>query len=304
MNNQKITIDFIGIGAGRSGTIWILNALGEHPEICFPYKKELNYFSSPRPEGGPSEYEKRGINGYLKLFKSCQGKIKGEFSSHYMPDLKVAKIIKKNFPDIKIWACIREPVERAFSDYVRGKEFHLKENEDFETAFKAKKNKLYKEGDGYRERGFYYKQLKPYFDLFPRKNIKVILFEDFKKDNKKVIKELYKFLGVDPNFTPSIIGKRINERTGAKFKSLRAFISFLAKMSHKLERSSIGNIIFAFKRETKIDEFFNKLNEKNTKKIAENEILNIELHKKLKKFYSEDIKKLEELIKRDLNLWK
>src|SRR3989344_3247775 len=159
-------VNFIGIGAGRSGTIWMLNALEEHPQIWFPNPRELNYFSSPREDNSPSEYEKRGIKGYLDLFKKCpKEKICGEFSSHYMPDPKVSKIIKEHFPNVKILAIIREPVERAFSDYVRGKEFHLKENQDFESAFFAKKNKLYKEGDGYRERGFYYKHLKPYFDI-------------------------------------------------------------------------------------------------------------------------------------------
>ncbi len=298
-------VDFIGIGAGRSGTIWILNALEEHPQIWFPNPRELNYFSSPRADNSPSEYETRGIKGYLDLFKRCpREKICGEFSSHYMPDQKVSKIIKKHFPNIKIWAIIREPVERAFSDYIRGKEFHLKENENFESAFFAKKNKLYKEGDSYRERGFYYKHLKPYFDLFPKENIKILLFDDFKKDNEKVIKELYNFLGVDSSFKPSIIGKKINERTGTKFKGLRSIISSLASISHQLEKSLIGKLIFAFKRKTKINKIFNRINELNTKESVEKDKLDSNLHKKLKKTYLEDIKKLEKLIGRDLKEWK
>ena len=298
-------VDFIGIGAGRSGTIWMLNALEEHPQIWFPNPRELNYFSSPREDNSPSEYEKRGIKGYLDLFKKCpKEKICGEFSSHYMPDPKVSKIIKEHFPNVKIWAIIREPVERAFSDYVRGKEFHLKENQDFESAFFAKKNKLYKEGDGYRERGFYYKHLKHYFDIFPKENIKILLFDDFKKNNEQVVKELYTFLGVDSSFKPLILGEKINERTGTKFKSLRAVISFLANISHQLEKSLIGKFIFAFKRKTRINEFFNGINELNTKKTAEKEKLDPRLHKKLKKTYLEDIKKLEKLINKDLSSWK
>ncbi|MCH8086203.1 MAG: hypothetical protein IIC15_07310 [Thaumarchaeota archaeon] len=48
---------------------------------------------------------------------SFYGKIKGELSSHYMPDPKVPKILKSNFQDLKVWAVIRNPVERAFSNY-------------------------------------------------------------------------------------------------------------------------------------------------------------------------------------------
>jgi hypothetical protein len=300
---SKIDVDFLGIGAGRSGTIWILNALAEHPEICFPYTKELNYFSNPRAEEMSSEYEKRGINGYLDMFKGCKDKIKGEFSSHYMPDKKVAGIIKRHFPNIKLWAILREPVERAFSDYIRGKEFHLKEDGDFESAFFAKKNMLYKNGDGYRRRGYYYDQLKVYFDLFPKDNIKIILFDDFKKDNKKVIKELYKFLGVDDSFTPSIIGKKINERTGTKNKTLKETIGFLAGISHKIENSFIGSAYFAFKRKTKINEVFNKINEANTGRERMSEKLDPEIHRKLKKEYVEDRKKLEKLLGRNLSFW-
>ncbi|MBS3091799.1 sulfotransferase domain-containing protein [Candidatus Pacearchaeota archaeon] len=304
MGSNNSSVDFVGIGVGRSGTIWILNALAEHKGIWFPYTKELNYFSNPHG-GEVSEYDKRGINGYLDLFKECpKNKIKGEFSSHYMPDPKVPKILKKHFPNVKIWAILRDPVERAFSDYVRGKEFHLKEKDSFEEAFFAEKNILYKKGDGYQERGYYYKHLKRYFELFSRENIKIILYDDFKKDNEKVIKELYEFLGVDPLFKPSIIGKRINERTGTKFRGIKKVITFLAKISHKLEEGMIGKLIYTIKRKTGINRFFNQLNELNTKKEVEKEKLDPELRDKLKVVYLDDITKLEKLIGRDLSEWK
>lgn len=298
-------VDFMGIGAGRSGTTWVTQILEDHPQISFSSPRELNYFSSPRSDNSKSEYDKIGIKGYLKMFDSCKKEtIKGEFSAHYLPDPKVAKIIKKNFPNIKLWASLREPVERAFSDYKRGKEFHLKEKESFEKAFSSDNNALYKKGDGYRARGYYYKQLKKYFDIFPKKNIKVILYDDIKNDPKKVVKEMYEFLGVDSDFVPPSLNKRINIYSGTKFKSIRGIINSLATIYHKLEAGSLGKVFITFKRATKINSLFNAINEANTKKKDKKGDLDPKTEAKFKKTYAEDITKLEKLINRNLGAWK
>ena len=50
------------------------------------------------------------------------------------------------------------------------------------------------------EKGFYYKQLKKYYDVFPKEQIKIILFEDMIKNPGEVTQEVFKFLGVDSSF--------------------------------------------------------------------------------------------------------
>ncbi len=302
--NNSLNPNFIGIGASRSGTTWLLTVLEEHPEVSFPYAKELNYLSSPRSDDQPSEYEKRGIKGYLKLFESCdKNKIKGELSNHYLPDKKVATIIKKHFPNVKIFVSIRNPVERAFSDYLSSKKFHLQEKDSFEEAFYKEKNILYKKGRGYKERGLYYQQLKPYFDLFPKENIHVVLFDDIENNPEKVVKDFYNFLGIKDSFIPPSLHKVINKSPETKFKLLKKAISFLAALSHKLEKGSLGPFLFYIKRKTKADKFFNNINKANTKP-AEKEKLDSYLYKKINQFYIKDIKNLEKLIKRDLSPWR
>jgi len=297
-------INFIGIGAGRSGTTWIVNILSEHPQIFCPEIGKLNYFANTRPFNKDSEYDKRGIKGYLELFKECpEGNIKGEFSSYYIINPKVAFIIKKHFPNVKIWACIREPVERAYSDWLAFKQFKVKEKDSFDKAFFKEQTGLYPEGDGYRHRGFYYKQLKPYFDLFPKENIKIILHEDILKDPGKVAKEFYEFLGVDSNYVPKNLRETPGKSTETKFKLVRQTVNSLAGFSHKLEGSSFGGFIFWFKRKTKINEVFNKINDINVKESNKTK-LDPETNKKLKAVYLEDIEQLEKLINRDLSSWK
>ena len=297
-------IDFIGIGAGRSGTTWIVNVLSEHPQICCPRLGKLNYFASTRPYNLESEYDKKGIKGYFELFKYCKkDKTKGDFSSYYMINPKVVHIIKKHLPNVKIWACLREPVERAYSDWLAFKKFKIKENEEFETAFFKEQKGLYPPGDGYRHRGFYYEQLKPYFDLFPKENIKIILHEDILRNPVKTAREFYKFLGVDSNYVPKNLNERPAKSTETRFKFLRQMINFLAETSHKLEGSSFGKYIFWIKRKTGISDLFNKINDFNVKESEKSKI-DSDIKKRLKKIYNDDIEKLEKLIGRDLSLWK
>ena len=141
-------VQFIGVGAGRSGTTWTVRILSEHPQIFCPRLGELNYFANTRPYNTASEYDKMGIKRYIELFKDGEDKVKGDFSSYYMVNPHVAEIIKKHFPNAKIWACLRDPVERAYSDWLAFINFKLKDNENFESAFFGEQTGLYPKGDG------------------------------------------------------------------------------------------------------------------------------------------------------------
>lgn len=297
---KEIKIDFIGIGAARSGTSWTAKILMQHPEICFPRTKELNYFSRTRANMTKSEYSLTGIDGYLNKFKHCPiSSIKGEFSTYYLPDPDVPEIIKQHFPLAKILVCLRDPLERAFSDYQNIKQTVLKEEDSFEKALLKKNSKSL---DSYKERGMYHKQLNPYFKLFPRKNIKVILFDDIKKNPKKLIKDIYKFLKVDANFVPSNLSPEgVVKQT--KYTYLRKYINSLRAFYNYLESKKIGRILSFIKRKIKLNEFFEYLNRINTKKFNKPK-LDPKLKNKLKKIYASDINKLEKLIKKDLSSWK
>ena len=297
---KNVKIDFIGVGAPRCGTTWIAECLMEHPEICFPYTKELNFFSKTRANNTKSEYEISGIEGYYKLFENCDGeKKKGEFSTYYMIDKNAAEIIKKHFPEIKIIIALRNPVDRAFSDYKNVKYIHLKEKDDFETAF----FKFDKGLDSYSERGKYYLQLKKYFENFPKKNIKIIILEDVEKNPEKILKELYEFLEVDNLFVPSIINKKSNESKAVEAKTEKKFANWLSKIYRNLEWGFLGRILTGIKRKTKINEIlWKKTRESEQKEIEEK--LNPGLRERILEYYLDDIKKTEKLLGRKFEEWK
>ena len=118
---KDLNVDFIGIGAERSGTTWVSNCLNDHPEICFSKQKEIFFFNKLDRHFLKLENlrYKRGINWYKGFFNHCApGAIKGEFTPTYLFCPYAPRRIKSYFPNVKIVVCLRDPVERAFSQYL------------------------------------------------------------------------------------------------------------------------------------------------------------------------------------------
>ncbi len=102
-------VDFIGVGAQKSGTSWAYACLYEHPEICAPVK-EIHFFSRPRYEEGKEWYE-----GH---FKKCEeGLLRGEFSTSYLYSEESPERIHACYPNAKLIAILRNPIDRAYSQY-------------------------------------------------------------------------------------------------------------------------------------------------------------------------------------------
>ena len=111
---EKRKIDFIGIGAPRSGSTWLSQCLYEHPKIIFPNKKsdqklhpldkEQNFFSEAlfRRSFSQKDRYNKGIGWYLDRFNwDNHNQVRGEFSVGYFADSKAPERIKKHFPDIQ-----------------------------------------------------------------------------------------------------------------------------------------------------------------------------------------------------------
>jgi len=204
---------FIIVGAQRSGTTYLYNILDEHPEICMakPVKPEPKYFID-------KEINDLDYNEYISLFfNNCNNtaKIYGEKSTSYYERKESANQISKLIPDAKIIFLLRDPVERAISNYYFSFNNGL-ENRTLEDVF-IKRKVISQENIkwisvnpfNYFERGEYFKFIKLYKNNFKSKQLKIIVFEEF-RNNKNKIQNLYSFLGVDNKYVPSAINKIIN----------------------------------------------------------------------------------------------
>lgn len=290
--------DFIGIGTAKAATKWIFQCLKEHPEICTTLKRETKFFNR--------EYNyRKGIEFYLSLFKHCpKNKIKGEFTSDYLLVPKTAKLIHAYFPKIKIFACLRNPVEKVYSEYHyhHKMKWRLSIYPTFEEAIERE--------SGLIKEGYYHKQIKPYFNLFPKENILVLFYEEISENPFEFVKNLYTFLGVqNPDFIPSCINHRINITGSVYGKNKIPFINaFLYRIIGRVKKNNrLRKFIKIFDRFDFLDKLLVlNVSSKKTRYKGTNPIyapINEKTKVFLQNIYKEDIKKLERLIQKDLNFW-
>jgi hypothetical protein len=192
-------VDFIGIGTSRSYTTWIYSCLREHPSIFMPKKKELHFFDCDRNFN-------KGVSYYNSFFIDRKNElIQGEFTPRYILYKDALLRIKKFYHHVKIIISLRNPLERAYSQY---NFFKYNKKKEPENNFESALNGFWKHD--YLEKSLYYKQLINVFQIFSKENIHIILTDDIKINPKKVIMDLYLFLGVEKSFVPSCIRKKIN----------------------------------------------------------------------------------------------
>lgn len=119
--------NFLIIGPGRTGTTSLYYYLKQHPEIYMSPIKETNFFAYEQGKPGRSQISKRynifpikNIEAYSALFKAVtKEKAIGEASPRYFFTPQAAERIKLILPEVKLIAILRDPVERAFSSYLR-----------------------------------------------------------------------------------------------------------------------------------------------------------------------------------------
>ena len=125
-------------------------------------------------------------------------------------------------------------------------------------------------------------------------NVKVILTEDQEKRPQQVIRDIFRFLDVDPNHD---VNTEIKYNVSGKPKSqwLHQFF-FEGNMARKLAQPIVRRL---FSQETRI-RIAQKIQQKNLTRLS----INPETKKTLQAFFEEDIKKMEELLHRDLSAWR
>jgi len=294
-------IDFIGIGAGRSGTTWIHTCLSQHPDICGSDPKETKILQQPELD----------LSQYKDVFSHCESeKVRGEFSTRYLYLDTTRNRIQKHFPNAKLIVALRDPVERALSKYHFD---HSREKVGYENIEKRIKKDLsdFNHQSGHPlTAGFYHKPLKKYIDTFSNDQIHICLFKDIKKKPAELIRSLYSFLNVDPDYTPPSLQERINYPVKNRYR-----IPYLKKSMYAvwstLQEIPGGRHFVAICREIGLPQAVNRIHTKynmrnlsnpNRKKMERKDI-SPELRKQLEALYEPEKEKMESLIDRDLSHW-
>lgn len=280
------------VGAPKAGTTSLYKYLTRHPDIFMSTPKEVNYFSSGeiiRQQLYYKSYSVNTLKDYEQLFINGKNKkIVGEASVSYLFYPEVPEKIYKFNPKAKIIILLRDPIERGFSHYLMDLRLGLV-NIPFDdiilkTSYEKKINLYYQQ---YVKLGFYYEQVKRYFDTFGKNQVKILLTEEINCDITNVLSSIYTFLEISDEQIPNVKKKyNVYRSTNNKilkilysFKILRLFMSLILTNNKK---DSIKNLLFTDKNKPTI-------NQKTREHL---------LH-----IYKFDNLKLEELISRNLSHW-
>jgi len=313
---EPVLPNFFMVGTGKAGSTSLYHYLKQHPQIYMSPVKEPSYFASEvHPDnlaeshlrhlarmsrrldgrfrrdwpGKPYGWLIKEWDDYVRLFQDVQGETAvGEASVVYLWSETAAGNIASRVPDAKIIMMLRDPAERAFSQYMHQLTFgliHGSFREHIDNCLNNRDPKI----SVYHpllEVGLYHDQVRRFMDRFPAQNIRIYWYEEAWKQPKRFLKDLFEFLGVAATFDPDLT-RRSLVRRAPRF----AAVNYAAKqfeVTHWI-RERIPDAVRPAMRRL----FFRRENLKMDSKDR----------RYLIDYYRDDVMKLSSLVNRDLSAW-
>lgn len=293
--------NFLIIGAHKGGTTSLYHYLKQHPQVFMSSQKEPRFFAL---EGDPLDYrgpndpasrcDRATLAAYAELFEGVSSEAAiGEASTLYLYHERAPGRILHYVPDAKLIAVLRDPVDRAYSNFVYGRRDGFEPLEDFRDALASEDERVVQRWGPlwhYKRKGFYARQLRRYYGLFDASQIRVFLYDDLRLDPMQVTKEMFAFLGVRDDFRPDV-STRHNVSGIPRRAGLHRFLT-----GRNALRSAVGALL---PREVRA-RISNSIQRRN---LVEAAPLAPDLREELRELFREDVLELQEMIGRDLSAW-
>ena len=222
-------INFLVIGAQKSGTTSLHEYLKAHPKIIMPKAKELDFFSSDK------NY-KKGIEFYHSFFAKNheQDFLRGEASPQYMYKEGIAERIYKYNPKMKLIMCIRNPLDRAISHFNMNRRKKI-EKRGIEQAFNEElaviESQEYDPEFSYFRLGEYGRILQDYVKFFPKEQIHILTSDSLRFERKKQLNLALDFLEQEFLIPEDVINKEFHKSGKEIIPHLRQIINKASKIS-------------------------------------------------------------------------
>jgi hypothetical protein len=309
--------NFFIVGAGKTGTTSLYEYLNQHPQIYMSPVKEPCYFAPEirgqnitadlrtrlqrqtrmLPEilndGAPVKplgWIAEDWDDYLRLFRHVRDeRAIGEASAAYLWSPTAAANIQSKIPHARIVMILRDPAERAFSQYLHQVSAGLTR-----ATFRHHVDRCLREPHQklsiyypFLEAGLYAAQVQRFLDHFPRHQLRIYWYEEAWRDPPQLLRDLFQFLEVDPAFQPDLSHKSL-ERRRPRFGSAHYYLKKLnlwrplGSVVPAALRGTIRTAAFRTGPSLKIDP-------------ADRQFL-ID-------YYRPDIQRLSQLLDRDLSHW-
>jgi sulfotransferase family protein len=203
--------DFIIVGAPKAGTTALHDALANHPQLCLSPVKEPKFFlcdgRPPDPAGqrGPGDAHSAQEwvwhpEEYRQLFAAAPpGTLTGESTPLYLRDRGAHRRIRELIPQVKLIAVLRDPVDRAYSNWTHLWCDGLEPEPDFLAACRLESERI---AQGwapfwrYLELGRYGEQLEHLYQLFPTEQVQLLRYRHLVESPSRSLDRICSFLGV------------------------------------------------------------------------------------------------------------
>lgn len=271
--------NFIYIGTSKAGSTWIFNLLSHHPDVFMVPNKGLYFFDS--------HYD-RGLDWYLSHFAaSGEFHVRCEISHSYLYSTDACRRIAELNPDAKLMVCVREPADRAFSEYL-----DLVKNGRFHGTFE----KALRELPSLTDRGRYYTHLRPYYEQFGPARIFVGVFDDIKSASEELVKRMFSFLDIEQVAMSAQVKRKVN---AGGIPRLAPLVNSAKRGAKILKRLGMRKTVGFAKRSTAIKNFlYRPFTEQDRPAMQQ------ETRLMLRSNYQEEIRQFDDLVGTNLrSLW-
>ncbi len=239
----RVLPDFFIIGVVRSGTTSMYHYLDQHPSIVKSAYDELGFFD---------DNFRLGWTWYKTLFptvitREIVKRKTGKFltfddTPFYIYNEDVAKKIKNYFPNTKLIVILRNPIDRAYSNYHLGVRMG-DEKRTFEQAVDDEIEKIEKYDEiimdkyisqTYLGRGIYVKQLEIWKKYFPTSETKILESNKFSHNIKETMNEIFRFLDLPDHTIRNLEKKNVAEYPPMKIETRQKLCNFFSEHNEKL----------------------------------------------------------------------
>jgi len=241
--------DVIIGGAPRSGTTFLCELLAKHPSVYVarPFIPEPKVCMTPHPDGDAGLLQRYG-----SFFSSAPPRaVRIEKTSYYLENADARERLVRILPETKFIFILREPVERAYSNWMRSRLNGL-ETLPFETAVELEPGRespmpphqSYARPFDYLSRGRYGTLIEPWIRAVGRERLAIYVLEAAVAAPDRFVADLQSFVGVDALPWSSLITGTVNgiER-GSDGLSKHTAAALREKMRHEVERlAEIANV--------------------------------------------------------------
>lgn len=240
--------DFLLIGAPKCGTTALHVALSRHPALFMSRIKEPKYFcfdGPPPPGRGPGDAAtyRAAIwrrHDYERLFDEAPvGALRGESTTLYLRNAEAINRIHDAVPDARLIAVLRDPIDRAHSNWTHLHSAGLEPESDFRQACAQENRRLaagWAQFWGYLSQGRYGEQLQHLYSVFPRDQVLLLMYRDLRERPNQTLDQVCDFLGIATGAVDEVPAANVTSQTSSSLvnKALRNVVRYAGSFDERL----------------------------------------------------------------------